>query len=496
MRVSVSARKPSGIESDFLVLITDEALKPFDLDAPDVQPEIERYAKGASSARIKRPDMARAPQGYAARALLLCGIEMGSRKHYPESEKIRAVAHEIYKYCEGIDRSKISILLNGPDGPALAAHLAQGFLLGAYTFNDYRKPRKFAERFRVRLLVQPAMHAQAKEIIAESLRLAQCVNDARDLINRPGSVAVPSYLAEQAQWIAAETGLECEILDENRLRDEGYNGLLTVGKGGNHPPRMIILRYKPENAPSGKHLCLLGKGITFDTGGLCLKSGTAMWEMVDDMSGAAAVLESMKAIALSKPSLRVTGIMVCAQNDIGAKSMKPGDCFIARNGKSVHVLNTDAEGRLILSDGLYRAGEEGATHIVDVATLTGACKRAFGESISGLFCNDPVFQELLRTAGEEEGEIMWPLPLFQEYRSLLDHYRADINNMSKSSEGGAITAALFLQEFVPEGAAWAHLDIAGTAFSKSSWRYLSPGGRGIMVRTFYRLAQKMAETSG
>ena len=496
MNLTVVAAEPSSLDVDYIVLVLDETRKLCELGVSEYKEQLDAQWDGIKAKRIKRPDVLPAPPGYAARALLCTAIEMGARKQYPESERIRALAHEIFKHCEGVDKSRIAVLLNNEDGPAHAAQLAEGFALGSYTFNDYRSERKFTERFSVEFVVRPEVVAEVEGRVQEALFLAECQNFARDLINKPGSVAVPSYLAEQARQMAEAAGLECEIIDEKRLAAEGYNGLLTVGKGGNHPPRMIILRHRPANAPEQPHLCLVGKGLTFDTGGLCIKSGTAMWEMISDMSGAAAVLASMRAIARANPGINITGIMVCAQNDVDANSTKPGDCFIAKNGKSVHVLNTDAEGRLILTDGLYRAGEEGATHVVDVATLTGACARALGESLSGLFSNDQQFQEIVRSAGESEGELMWPLPLHTEYRSLLDHYRTDINNTSKSSEGGAITAALFLQEFLPDGLKWAHLDVAGTAFGKSSWRYLGPGARGIMVRTFLRLAQKISETKG
>lgn len=493
MRITVTARDLASVNHDYLVLIHDESRQLYAWPKRAAQETIEACRRGMAAKRIKRPDVLPAPKSFSAQAILCAAISQGARRNWPESEQVRATAQEIHKFCEGGDKRRVAIALNGPDGPALAPLLAEGLVLGSYTFNDYRPARKYAGRASFELVVDQQVLRETRQAVKRAISLAECVNFARDLINRPGSVAVPSHLADQARQVAEETGLECEVLDEKRLAGEGYNGLITVGKSGDHPPCMVILRYRPDQAAQQPHLCLLGKGLTFDTGGLCIKSGGSMWEMISDMSGAAAVLAAMKAIATSRPGVNVTGIMVCAQNDVDARSVKPGDCFVARNGKSVHVLNTDAEGRLILTDGMFRAGEEGATHLVDAATLTGSCARALGESLSGLFCNDPEFQDLLRAAGETEGELMWPLPLFAEYRGMLDHYRTDINNVSKSVEGGAITAALFLQEFLPENMKWAHLDIAGTAFGKSSWRYLGPGGRGTMVRTFVRLAQKMAE---
>jgi leucyl aminopeptidase len=231
----------------------------------------------------------------------------------------------------------------------------------------------------------------------------------------------------------------------------------------------------------------LGKGITFDTGGICLKPGKDMWQMKADMAGAAAVLGTMRALVKLRPRIRVTGIVATAHNAIGPDATHPGDIFVAKNGKSVMVDNTDAEGRLVLTDALARAGEEGATHAIDLATLTGSCQRALGHAMTGLFSNDGDLSARILAAGERVGEGFWPLPLVEDYREMLDSPIADVNNISSSPNGGAITAALFLREFVPQDMHWAHLDIAGSALLDKDWKYYKRGATGVGVRTLVEL---------
>jgi leucyl aminopeptidase len=249
---------------------------------------------------------------------------------------------------------------------------------------------------------------------------------------------------------------------------------------------MVILQYKPKRK-ADKHLCLLGKGIVFDSGGICLKPAQDMWTMKADMSGAAACLYAMKALALRKPAFPVTAILCLAENLPDSRAARPGDIFRAANGKSVHVENTDAEGRLVLSDGLCMAGRLKATHIVDLATLTGACVIALGEKIAGLMGNNRGLIDKLMKASEITGENLWPLPLPEFYRENLDIYCADINNVGVNRNGGALNGGIFLKEFVPEGAAWAHLDIAGPAFFEKKWKYYAEGATGFGVRLLVEL---------
>jgi leucyl aminopeptidase len=302
-------------------------------------------------------------------------------------------------------------------------------------------------------------------------------------------VVTPQVIAERASEIAKEVELESEVLDPAGLEARGYQGLLRVGQGSAHPPRMVILRHMPHR-PSAHTLALVGKGITFDSGGISLKPGDRMWEMKGDMAGAAAVLYALRSVGRLRPDVKVIGILCCAENFPDANAQRPGDIFTARNGKSIMVDNTDAEGRLVLTDGLYRAGEEGATHVVDIATLTGAVVRALGPSMAGVMGNDRDLLRRIIRSGENHGEGFWELPLVEEYREALKTPYADINNIAAGGLAGAITAGLFLREFVPENVAWAHLDIAGPMFKDKDWKYYEPGALGFGLKTLVDLAER------
>jgi leucyl aminopeptidase len=317
------------------------------------------------------------------------------------------------------------------------------------------------------------------------------VNQCRDLVNEPGGVMFPATLAECARRVAARTGLDCTVLDERQLARAAYGGLLAVGRGSIHPPRMIVLRYHPKQ-PWRRHVALVGKGITFDSGGLSLKPPDGMQAMKGDMAGGAAVIHALAAVARLAPAVRVTGIVPAAENLPGPRAQRPGDIFTAKNGKSVMVNNTDAEGRLVLTDGLARAGEEQATDIVDIATLTQSCAAALGTAVAAVMGNDPGLVERVIRAGKEQGELFWELPLIREYRSMLKTPHADIKNVGGRS-AGTLVAGLFLQEFVPDGVPWAHLDINGTFMVERPWKYYQEGATGFGLKTLVELCERFAE---
>jgi leucyl aminopeptidase len=255
---------------------------------------------------------------------------------------------------------------------------------------------------------------------------------------------------------------------------------------------MVVLRHVPRKA-SKETIALVGKGITFDSGGISLKPGDKMWEMKGDMAGAAAVLYAMRALGKIRPDVKVVGVLCCAENMPDANAQRPGDIFTAKNGKSVMVDNTDAEGRLVLIDGLARAGEEGATHVVDIATLTGAVVRALGTSVAGILGTDRDLVRRVIRSGENHGEPFWELPLVEEYKESLKTPYADLNNIAAGGLAGAITAGLFLREFVPNGAAWAHLDIAGPMFKDKEWKYFDAGAIGFGVKTLVDLCERFRD---
>src|SRR6202167_2182124 len=294
-------------------------------------------------------------------------------------------------------------------------------------------------------------------------------------------------LAERGRELAAEFVLGCEILDQDRMRQLGMGALLGVAQGSAEPPALIVLRYQPVNAPTSKdHLGLVGKGVTFDTGGISIKPSEGMEKMRYDMAGGAAVLGAMRAIAQLKPSIPVTALVPTVENMPGSKAQRPGDIVTSLSGKTVEVLNTDAEGRLILIDALTYAQRLGCTHLVDAATLTGAIGVALGSINIGAFTNNDAMLARVMTAAKQEGEKMWQMPLDDEYKDLLKSPFADLANIG-GRYGGAISAAYFLKEFAGD-TPWVHLDIAGTAWLDDAKPYMAKGPTGVCVRTFADLA--------
>ena len=309
---------------------------------------------------------------------------------------------------------------------------------------------------------------------------------ARQLDNEPGNTLTPSTFAERLSQIARGGGLSVSVLDHHELERLGMGMLLGVGRGSAEPPRLVAIRYDPAGAPESPVLGLVGKGITFDTGGISIKPAADMDRMKDDMAGGAAVACAIRALAELNAPIRVIGIIPIAENMPGGRAIRPGDVLKSASGKTVEVINTDAEGRLILGDALWYARQLGATHLVDIATLTGAISVALGRIASGLFGTPAAFVEHVRDVAERAGDRCWPLPLFDEYK---DQLRSEIADMINTGGrlGGAITAALFLKEFTG-GLPWIHLDIAGTAWADESKPFMPKGPTGVGVRTLIELA--------
>jgi leucyl aminopeptidase len=316
--------------------------------------------------------------------------------------------------------------------------------------------------------------------------LGEATNLARELANEPGNRLTPRVFAERAAGVAAAAGLGVEILDEHRIADLKMGLLLSIAQGSEEPPRLLVLRHEPAAAVSNVVLGLVGKGITFDTGGISIKPAENMDKMKDDMSGGAAVVAAMAAIARLKVPVRCIGVVPMTENMPGGRAIKPGDVVTSAEGKTVEILNTDAEGRLVLGDALWYARQLGATHLVDLATLTGACVVALGKTTSGLFGRPPSWVEHVRQATERAGDRSWPMPVFDDYRELLKSEIADFTNTGGRA-GGAISAALFIKEFAGD-LPWAHLDIAGTAWAEDAKPYQPKGATGVGVRTLVQLA--------
>jgi leucyl aminopeptidase len=410
--------------------------------------------------------------------------------NYNVWENVKIFVARSIQLAQNHGLKRIAVLLNTDDAAPFIGKAVEGAILGSYTFDRYKKEKSDLQNLQFNIIGLKAHDQRNRQYVSRYTLVSEVVNEARDMINEPGSVATPEYLAQAARGIAKEADLDLKIWDEKKLQKEGYNGLLQVGRGSSQPPRLIRLGYRAKKAKG--HLVFVGKGITFDTGGISIKPADKMYEMKGDMSGGAAVLYAMKALGQLKPAVNVTGIVPTAENFPDANAQRPGDIFYAKNGKSIMVDNTDAEGRLILTDGLYLAGEEKATHILDIATLTGACVRALGFSIAGIMGNDRHLIQAVIQSGQNHGEAFWELPLPDEYKEMLKTPYADINNIG-GPVAGALTAGLFLQEFVPEKTAWAHLDIAGPFIRDKEWKYYEAGAIGFGLKTLIDVAERFEE---
>jgi leucyl aminopeptidase len=359
-----------------------------------------------------------------------------------------------------------------------AQAVAEGALLGSYEFLSFRSEPKPSKLTKL-VVLGPAA---AKAGIERGTTIATATNAARDLVNRPGGSLNATDLADAAVRMGKAAGLKVEVLDEAAIRRQKLGGLLGVNAGSTEPPRFVKLTYTPPGRPTGT-VALVGKGITFDSGGLSLKPSDGMITMKTDMSGGAAVIAAMSALPALGVRTRVLGFVPTTDNMPSGSATKLGDVLTMRGGKTVEIHNTDAEGRLILADALVMASEAEPDAIIDLATLTGACVVALGEDVAGIMGNDDGWRDQVRTAAERVGEPMWPLPLPDDYRSQLDSEIADLKNVGAGRYAGALTAGLFLREFVADGIPWVHLDIAGPARANSDKGYLRRGGTGFGVRT-------------
>ena len=399
----------------------------------------------------------------------------------------RAAANGVRRALEASGERSVALLVSlDAHDPEVLAAAAEGALLGAYRYDKPTKEAKpAAEASRIEL-VGPREVADAVETARVT---AEAVCLARDWVNTPGNVLYPESFAEAARAALKGTRTEVEVLDEKALAKEGFGGILGVGGGSERPPRLVRYSYAPRGAKA--HLALVGKGITFDSGGLDLKTPDGMYTMKSDMAGAAAVLAATRAIAELRLKVRVTAYACMAENMPSGKAFRPSDVLTMYGGKTVENANTDAEGRLVLADGLTRAGEDDPSLIVDVATLTGACIVALGERTGGLMASDDETADHVLDAAEAAGEAFWQLPLPPEIKDNLTSDVADLGSSGTTRSGGALTAAAFLREFVREGVPWAHLDIAGPSWSDKVHDYVPKGGTGAAVRTLIALAQSL-----
>ncbi len=378
-------------------------------------------------------------------------------------------------------RKRLVVPLTAASAEIITA-VQEGALLGSYVFGKYKKE---AEAPAATVLIQVAEVRGLKSALDKTENLFSWVNFARDILNEPANAIHPASLAQIFMQRGRKAGLKMTLWNEARLKKEGCGGVLAVGAGAESRPCMVIGEYSP--AKPRKHIVLVGKGVTFDTGGYCLKPGGSQLGMKMDMGGAAMMFAATCAIAEAKLPLKITVITPLVENDISKTSFHTEDILKMRNGMTVEVGNTDAEGRLILADALALACEKKADYVIDAATLTGACMVGLGEDIAGLYATDSILSGLLLDAAEEAGEYVWELPLHIPYAKQLESEVADTSNMG-GKYGGSITAALFLNKFITEGTSWAHLDIAGPGIKTDAHEHLGKGAKGFGVKTIYGFA--------
>ncbi len=405
---------------------------------------------------------------------LLYVVGLGKKEKADADTFRRATAVAVKRLRK--DRVESAVLVVPRMTPLLSQAVAEGAVLGSYTFDRYKSKK---EEFSLKELI---VHDADEEYLERGRILAEAQNYARDLVNEPGNVINPITLAEEARRLAKEFKLRCKVYDEKEIQEMGMLALWSVGKGSATPPRFIHLTYRPRGKVR-ERIVLVGKGLTFDSGGLNIKPDSYMRTMKMDKSGACAVLAIMRAIAQLKPKVEVHCIIGAAENMPSGSAYRPDDIIRAKNGKFIEIDNTDAEGRVTLADALSYASELKPDRIIDMATLTGACMVALGEFTAGLFTNSPGFGNEIKKVAKDTGERVWELPLDDELlRKKIKKGPADVVNTG-GRYGGAITAAMFLQEFVGEGIEWVHLDIAGPAWAREDYGYYVQGGTGFGVRT-------------
>ena len=422
------------------------------------------------------------PAGMRTPRLVLLGA--GDEAEWTH-ERLRRVAGAAARSVRTQNVTSLSVYLRGKLSTSEAvASVTEGAILGIYDAGLHKSDAKKLKLQSLRI-GGAGSGAHLDGVVDRAVVMATATNFARSLINEPANYMTPEILAEHARSVARDGGLDVDVFDETQIRAKGMGGVMAVGQGSANPPRFIVLRYRPTE-PSEVTIAFVGKGVTFDSGGISLKGGSGMYRMKGDMAGGATVLGVMKIVARLNPRVNVMGIVPAVENMPGPHAQKPGDVFVGYSGKTVEVKSTDAEGRLILSDGVSYAVEQGATYVVDIATLTGTVRRALGDRHVGAFANDDHLFEMLQKASKRSGESFWRLPVDEEYsRGIESSLVADLNE--SGGDAGASVGAKFIQQFV-DGRPWIHLDIVGLSWPAYTPPYRGAGPTGVTVRTLAELA--------
>ena len=498
MEIRVDTSPIEKLSVDALAVICFETQEKA-TDSPGVTPESdgdpeiagqsgwlrELRSSGEFSGKANETAILYRPNGLAAKRLVVVGA--GKRAKF-SADEARKLSGSLLRQLRTKGIRNVAILADQASGISDYAAVAEGAILGAWEANKYKTdPKKNEKQIELLTIAVPnGSLGIAEEAVRRGSVIAEAQNLARDLVNEPANKLTPAVLADAAKAMSAEYGLDCKILDRDAMAELGMGALLGVAQGSTNPPFLIVMKYSPGLTTAGDHLALVGKGVTFDTGGISIKPSEGMEKMKYDMAGAAAVIGAMKAIAQLKPPVQVTGYVPTVENMVNGNAQRPGDIVTALSGKTIEVLNTDAEGRLILADALTYAQRNGATHMVDAATLTGAIAIALGHYNVGAFTNNQSLLDRFVTAARVAGEKVWQLPLDEDYKEYLKSAFADLPNIG-GRYGGSITAAWFLREFA-DPTPWVHLDIASTAWLDEGKAWMTKGPTGVAVRSLVQLA--------
>jgi leucyl aminopeptidase len=498
MKIAVSPAAPSAIQTPLLVIpVADNGDKTPIPELLSSDPAVQALAAPLIAAADITGKFAEAvwhfsPSGTKAQRVLFLGAGKRDKFCLSELRNFAGAAARIAK-AKNI-KSFVLVLPTLVDLSAAAQAATEGVVTGDFDVDTYRSDRKDQQLVEVTLSVPESADAKAIYLsVAEGAILAESQNLTREVALEPSNLMTPTILANRAKAMCDEAGLACEVYGPDKIKELKMGAFWSVSQGSEEEPRLVVMRYEPANAPASPVLGLVGKGITFDSGGISIKPSDGMEKMKYDMCGAATMIGAMRAIAMLKPNVRVISILCCSENMPDGKAQKPGDVQFAMNGKSIEVINTDAEGRLVLADGLCYARQLGATHLIDAATLTGAVVVALGYHNVGVFSNNEDFAESFMDSTLRTGEKMWRMPVEQEY---FEHIRSEIADIKNTGGrwGGAITAALFLKEFVDDKP-WIHLDIAGTAWLEENKAWMPKGPSGVAVRSLVDFARRLGTNS-
>ncbi len=499
MNTKLDFSSPADVETECLAIaVVDEGDKEpqprlLSSDAKLRSAAHDLIASGEVTGKIFEAVLVHRPQGLKARRLLLIG---GGKVKNFSSYELRRLAGAAVRFLKAKGIRSFAFLAPPLEtgGVDAVKAIVEGASVGNFEPDKYKSDRKDQRIDDLTIVAGGSERAKLDEAMAQGRILGESQNFTRELVNEPANRMTPTMLGERARKMCQEVGLQCEVYGPEKLHELKMGAFWSVAQGSEEPPRLIVIRYEPQGAPEKPVVGLVGKGITFDTGGISIKPSEGMEKMKYDMAGGATMIGAMRAIALLKPKVKVIGVVCATENMPSGKAQKPGDVQIAMSGKSIEVINTDAEGRLVLADGLYYARQLGATHLIDAATLTGACVVALGYVNAGVFANDDALYRRFEEAEKRAGEKMWRLPLDAEYMEQLRSTIADMMNVG-GRWGGAITAAMFLKEFA-EDTPWIHLDIAGTAWMEDKKAWIAKGPSGVALRTIVEFVRDMATNPG